>query len=99
MALRHQSRRITTKEDTETAKRIASEHCREFIAGLPLKLTEVFQRDKIEPKLARGQRLRVRAELARYVDIASAKSIIAHCRDVKDNEFPSLALDARCRHG
>ena len=57
-------------------------------------LAAVFQRDKFEPKLARGQRLRVLAELARYVDIVSAKSIITDCRDVKDNKFLSLALDA-----
>ena len=54
----------------------------------------MFQRDKFEPKLARGQRLRVLAELARYVDIASEKSIIADRRDVNDNKFLSLALDA-----
>ena len=57
-------------------------------------LADVFQRDKFEPKLARGQRLRVLAELTRYIDIANAKSIVTDCRDAKDNKFLSLALDA-----
>jgi putative PIN family toxin of toxin-antitoxin system len=57
-------------------------------------LADVFQRDKFEPKLARGQRLRVLAELARYIEIAGAKSLITDCRDAKDNKFLALALDA-----
>lgn len=57
-------------------------------------LADVFQRDKFDAALPRAGRMRVLAELARYVDVVTVTSSITDCRDPKDNKFLALALDS-----
>jgi len=56
-------------------------------------LADVFQRDKFDAALPRANRMRVLAELARYIDVVTVTSTITDCRDAKDNKFLGLALD------
>jgi len=57
-------------------------------------LADVFQRDKFDAVLPRASRMRVLAELARYIDVVTVTSAITDCRDDKDNKFLALALDS-----
>mgnify|MGYP000346590395 CR=1 FL=1 len=58
------------------------------------KLADVFQRDKFDAVLPRAARMRVLAELARFIDVVTVTSTITDCRDNKDNKFLALALDS-----
>ena len=57
-------------------------------------LASVLQRDGFERHMPLGARLRVLAELATLVEVVPTTSLVADCRDPKDNKFLSLALDA-----
>jgi uncharacterized protein len=58
-------------------------------------LTDVFQRDKFDRALPRGQRFRVIAEIARRIEIVEPTTAVHDCRDPRDNKFLSLALDSQ----
>jgi uncharacterized protein len=61
-------------------------------------LAEVFQRDKFDRALPRGQRFRVIAEMARRIEIIEPSSVVHDCRDPRDNKFLALALDSQSSH-
>lgn len=55
-------------------------------------LADVFQRDKFDKALPRGQRYRVLAEIARRAEVIEPTSQVHDCRDPRDNKFLALAL-------
>lgn len=57
-------------------------------------LASGFQPDAFGKIMALGARLRVLAELASKVEVVQSTSTVSDCRDPKDNQFLSLALDA-----
>ena len=58
-------------------------------------LMEVFQRDKFDKSLPRGQRFQIIAEMARRIDMVEPTTAVHDYRDTRDNKFLSVALDSR----
>ena len=57
-------------------------------------LAVVLQRDSFEKHMPLGARLRVLADLAGLIEVVPVTSIVADCRDPKDNKFLAVAVDA-----
>ena len=55
-------------------------------------LAVVLQRDNFEKHMPLGARLRVLADLAGLIEVVSTTSIVADCRDPKDNKFLAVAV-------
>lgn len=83
-------------EMVREAVRIAFDHY-QLVFSTPTwdELMEVFQRDKFDRALPRGQRFRVIAEMARRIEIVEPTTTVHDCRDPRDNKFLSLALDSQ----
>ncbi len=58
-------------------------------------LAEVIMREKLKRYLTQEARHLFLAKLASMIGVVESRSVVHDCRDLKDNKFLALAIDAR----